>query len=110
MSFYELSFYVVDVFSIESLSRSRRKIRTKNSTLTLKNLRRNDLISHRDSSVNQLESRIFKSNRNLLLLKKNLQKKMWIEDILRHKLVSVLSILHTRYRLHDDKTSKRDNI
>jgi hypothetical protein len=75
MNFYEFFFYFVDVFSIESLSRSRRKIRTKNNTLTLKNLRRNDLISHRDSSVNQLESRIFKSNRNLLLLKENLQKK-----------------------------------
>ncbi len=74
MSFYEFSFYLVDVFSIESFSRSRRKIRTENSTLTLKNLRRNDFISHRDSSVNQFESRISKSNRNLLLLKENLQK------------------------------------
>ncbi len=74
VNFYEFSSYFVDVFSIESLSRSRRKIRTKNSTLTLKNLWRNDLISHRDSSVNQLESRISKSNKNLLLLKENLQK------------------------------------
>ncbi len=76
MNFYEFSFYFVDVFSIESFSHSRRKIQTKNNTLTLKNLRRNDLISHRDSNVNQLENRIFKSNKNLLLLKENLQKKM----------------------------------
>jgi hypothetical protein len=75
VSFYEFFFYLVNVFSIESLSRSRRKIRTKNNTLTLKNFWRNDFISHRDSNVNQLESRIFKSNKNLLLLKENLQKK-----------------------------------
>ncbi len=74
VSFYELFFYFVDVFSIESLSRSDRKIRTKNNTLTLKNFRRDDLISHRDSNVNQLESRIFKSNKNLLLLKEIFKK------------------------------------
>ncbi len=109
MSFYELFFYLVNVFSIESFSHSDRKIRTKNNTFTLKNLRRDDLISHRDSNVNQFENRIFKLNKNLLLLKENLQK-MWIENILKHKFVFVLNILHTQYRLHDDKTSKRDNI
>jgi hypothetical protein len=35
---------------------------------------------------------------------------MWIENILTHKFVFILSILHMRYRLHDDKTLKRDNI
>ncbi len=108
VSFYELTIHIIDIFSINFLSLSRRKIWAENSTLTSKNLRRNDLITYRDSSVNQLEDRISKSNRNLALLKENLQK-MRIEDISRCKSVSVWNILHTRYRLHDDKTSKRDN-
>jgi hypothetical protein len=109
VSFYELTTHIIDIFSIDFLSLSRRKIWAENSTLTSKNLRRNDLITYRDSSVNQFEDRISKSNRNLALLKENLQK-MRIEDISKCKFVSVWNILHTRYELHDDKTSKRDNI
>jgi hypothetical protein len=75
VNFYEFTIYIIDIFSISFLSLSRREIRAENNTLTLKNLRRNDLITHRDSSVNQIEDRIFKSNKNLMLLKENLQKK-----------------------------------
>ncbi len=74
VSFYELTIHIIDIFSINFLSLSCREIRAENNTLTLKNLRRNDLITHRDSSVNQLEDRIFKSNKNLMLLEENLQK------------------------------------
>jgi predicted RNase H-like nuclease (RuvC/YqgF family) len=74
VSFYEFTTHIIDIFSISFLSLSCREIRAENNTLTLKNLRRNNLITHRDSSVNQLEDRIFKSNKNLMLLEENLQK------------------------------------
>jgi hypothetical protein len=89
VSFYEFTIHIIDIFSISFFSLSCREIRAENSTFTLKNLRRNDLITHRDSSVNQLEDRISKSNKNLMLLKKIFKKKMRIENISKCKLISV---------------------
>jgi hypothetical protein len=63
---YEFSFYFVDVFSIESLSRSRRKKWSKYTSLTSKNFDRNDLVANRCLSVRQFERSFSEFNWNLI--------------------------------------------
>jgi hypothetical protein len=65
MSFYESFVNIIDILSIESLSFSRRKKRSKNDTLTNKNFDENDLIANRRFNVRQFERCFFKSNWNL---------------------------------------------
>jgi hypothetical protein len=71
VSFYESSFYLIDVFLIESLSHSCRKKRLQYSALSNENFDWNNLMTNRDSSVDRFESSVSKSSKNLKQLKRN---------------------------------------
>jgi hypothetical protein len=65
MSSYESFVNIIDTLSIESLSFSRRKKRSKNDTLTSEIFDEDDLIANRRFNVRQLERCFSKSNWNV---------------------------------------------
>jgi hypothetical protein len=66
VNFYEFSFYFVDVFLIESLSRSCRKKWSKYIMLTSKNFDKDDLVANYCFNIRQCERNFFESNWNLI--------------------------------------------